>query len=222
MVRDRLLAGLQHVRTHPNFSHLRGKIDHASRVMSMDYGVQANYAGVDQAKQEALQYITTVKNQHQLLADHISTDYDGFLDTLSPYTMVSDSIDQKSYQTSLFTAYQPTIDVLTHQPDPRASYIAIHKPLVDGYAKTLQNRTAYELNMNQLDHATLQQYFGDLQDRIAFAEQDPLLAQATGPAPSPTPTQTPRLDQVDFTQYIKGFFVPGKDGNYHNVVARDK
>lgn len=75
-VRSRLLAGLQHVRNHPNFSHLVGKIDHASRVMTMDYGVEANYAGVEQVKQETLQYISTIKKQHQALAQQITDDYD--------------------------------------------------------------------------------------------------------------------------------------------------
>ncbi|MDP2669479.1 MAG: hypothetical protein Q8O99_00240 [bacterium] len=28
--------------------------------------------------------------------------------------------------------------------------------------------------------------------------------------------------QVDFTQFIDGFFTPGSDGNYHNIVYRQE
>ena len=28
--------------------------------------------------------------------------------------------------------------------------------------------------------------------------------------------------KVDFTQFVDGFFIPGKDGNYHNIINRQE
>ncbi|USN55748.1 MAG: hypothetical protein H6765_04055 [Candidatus Peribacteria bacterium] len=75
--------------------------------------------------------------------------------------------------------------------------------------------------MNYLQHQTLTNYFTDLEGKIAYVDslpQEKLVAQSGGGEQSSKSLST----DTDYSQFIEGFFIPGKDKDFHNVIAWDK
>jgi len=84
--------------------------------------------------------------------------------------MIADDSQIKTYGSSLFNANQSLIDRLHDQPAPMETYLALNKPFVEGFRESLQTHSAYELEMNVLEHADLLHYFDDISTKMNAAE----------------------------------------------------
>ncbi|MBP7847679.1 hypothetical protein KA013_00445 [Patescibacteria group bacterium] len=89
---------------------------------------------------------------------------------MSANTMIANDSQIKTYSSSLFNANESLVDRLHDQPAPMETYLALNKPFVEGFRQSLQTHSAYELDMNVLEHADLLHYFDNISAKMNTTE----------------------------------------------------
>lgn len=238
-VRAQLRNDMDYVLSRQDLSPYHPRAQKVLDIVDTDATVQPNIKWVQEMGRQATEYVAEQAEQIKSLKDLVYTDYDAFLDTVVGVSKnVANDASSVSFGSTVFETSPQVLALLETQQHPLTSYLEMNETFVDGFADALQNNSPLSLNMSPLHHTSLLSYFENLKGGIATTKQ--LLAQNEGvtTAISPSedvPEKKPLIAQagwaagngdadsllnVDFTQFLEWFFVPGADENYHNVVAR--
>jgi hypothetical protein len=179
VVREKLANGLQYILSRQDLRPYHERAEQALAVLNIPVEVEANTEGLRQVEEAVLEELQERQTESRELLVLLEDDFDTFMEQLDTQTLIdADADHMTSYPVSLYTTNQQTTDLLDKQPAPVHSYIDLHRGMVDGYAEALASKSHYELDMNQLEHQSLSNYFTDLQDRIAQVDgQSARLAQ---------------------------------------------
>ena len=221
--------GLRSMLDREEFHWLHPDMQQTLALLHTPTGVMPNIEQIEQLRETVNKDLLEMRDRYQWIQEQ-TEDFDTFVEGLPTTSLVANTTyDERSYATSLFSVDPAIREIIERQPHPTMSQIDMQRQLVDGFANSLQENSHYDLQMSELEHEQLQQYFWTLQAGLATIPSPennidlplnvPLLAQTDGWWGW---GQGSDISQVDFTQYINGFFVPGKDDDYHNVIAWDE
>ncbi len=216
----------------------QGKLHGILSFMNTPANVAINSDGIQAIHDEAISTVNEKKAEISTLQDKITNDYDEFVRSLQT-TLVSDNTENTELATSLFTADKSVLKTVASEPHPTQSYFELNKKVMDGFANSLSNNSAADLNMSVLTYNETKNYVNNTRNAVneglsllaaneptsteeASTTERPLLAASAGAGMGNMNMSTNAgSQQADISQYIQGIFVKNTSGDMVNIVNRD-
>ena len=145
-VKKELIEGLEYLKARQDLSMLHGDAEKVVDEVTNVPEVAPNFGGVRDAQQKAKTYLDQHQKRYRTIAQQLEKGYDTFLDTLSTYSLVSNSSEGvQEFGASLFSAPEEFVQELRDAPSPLQSYLNLYAPHVDGFANALERETPTSL-----------------------------------------------------------------------------
>ncbi|WP_213348475.1 FG-GAP repeat domain-containing protein [Candidatus Vampirococcus lugosii] len=196
-------------------------------MLDTDTGVKPNYKGFDKLQSS---FDEVIENEYDYYEDILSqvSDWDSFIQSLDSNLLINNSYEKNySLGVNLFDGNQDIVDKISSQKNPKAEYLDMNMQIVDGMQNALANNTPESLNMDSKTYKKTNMYLSSLSENIKqvrphFEDDIPLSNGNSAPQNNESNSRLnlgdSGVESVDPSQYMKGFFVQGNDGKYHNVV----
>lgn len=238
-VRADLLDGLAYIRSRDDLMQYHARVDAIRDQVSNSPEIAIDTAWLEAMQDEIGAYVGEYQEMYRHFADWILTDYDSFLESLDEHRVVvvghNHAQHQRDFGSSLFVTDQAFVDGMSRAPSLEETYLDMTQPMVAWYMHALHNETPQSIGVSPLLYNQMKTQVTDLHHTLE--DMRDLLAQRTidpgggsdgwttnPPGSSGRSAATGRgqidtMKDVEMTTYIEWFFVPGDDGDYHNIIA---
>lgn len=196
--------------------------------------VKKNEQGFLEIEKKVSNLLTTEKNNLQKLAQFVKEDYSSFLKHLTQNTLEHKEPILLSFSTPLLEKKEP-LEKLIKNNNATKLLVETEEKRLNGYLNALEHNTAKSLGINENSYQKSKNYLLSIKEKLnqrksmkeesypetillsnknpQTTEKKTLLAQTHSQLPT-TATST----STDFSSYIDGILLQGKDRNFVNVI----